>query len=120
MALAERRWAVVEHMTEMPAATAAMLFGAGHAECRVAPIDDGPRQRLLEARPAGAAVIFGGRAEQRQVAAGAGEGAPAMFLEQRAGEGPLGAGFTQDVEARRAPGPRFLQNGSCPLPVLIR
>ncbi len=56
MALAGRRRAIVEHMAEVPAAAAAMLFGADHAERQVALVGDGVRQRLPEARPAGAAV----------------------------------------------------------------
>ena len=121
MALAGRRRTVVEDMAEMSAATAAMLFGAGHSEGQVAPVGDGVGQRFLEARPAGAAVIFGRRAEQRQFAAGAGENPLAMFLEQRAGEGRLGAGFAKDVEALRAEAPAPFVGGplnleTCRLP----
>ena len=44
---------------------------------------------------------FGLRREQRQVAAGAGEGAVAMLLQQRAGERPFGAFLAQHVVLRR-------------------
>ena len=40
-------------------------------------------ERLVEARPAGAAVVLGRRVEERQRAAGAIEGALAMLVEQR-------------------------------------
>src|SRR2546422_5742780 len=52
------RRAVVEHMAEMAAASAAVHFGAGHA---VAPVDRGfdrSLHRIVEARPAGAAIEF--------------------------------------------------------------
>ena len=45
---------------------------------------DRVRQRLIEARPAGAALELGLRREQRQVAAGAGEGALALLAIERA------------------------------------
>src|ERR1700733_6467165 len=53
-------------------------------------------QRLPETRPAGAALIFGFRGEQRIVATGTGEDALAMFLEQRARIRSLGAFLAQD------------------------
>ena len=56
------------------------------SQSSVGPGDDRARQRPPEARPAGAAVELGRRAEQRQRATRADEYAPAMLLEQRAGE----------------------------------
>src|SRR2546423_1773028 len=50
--------AILEHVPKMSAAAAAMRLGAGHEE---GPVDRGAdriRQRLPEARPAGAALIF--------------------------------------------------------------
>ena len=60
-------------MAEMAAAAAAMHLGARHEERPVGRGADRIRQRLPEARPAGAAVVFGVGREQRQVAARAGE-----------------------------------------------
>src|ERR1700733_11119954 len=87
---------VIEDVAEMTAATAAVNFGAQHAEGTVFVLADRVLQRLIEARPAGAAFEFGLRGEQRQVAAGAGENALAMLLQQRARIRPLGAFLAQD------------------------
>src|SRR5579862_1562477 len=89
--------AVIEDVAEMAAATAAMNFGAQHAEGAVLRLADRVLQRLIEARPAGAALILGLGREQRQVAARAGEDALAMLLEQRARSRPLGALLAQDL-----------------------
>ncbi len=89
--------AVVEDVAEMAAAAAAMHLGAHHAEGAVRGRADRIVQRLPEARPAGAALILGLGREQRQVAAGAGEGALAVLLEQRARSRPLGALVAQDL-----------------------
>src|SRR5580698_7240121 len=97
IAQAGRLRPVVEDVTEMAAAAAAMNFGPQHPEGAVFGLADGVLERLIETRPAGAALEFGLRGEQRQVAAGAGEGALAMLLEQRAGPRPLGAFLAQDV-----------------------
>ncbi len=92
---------VVEHMAEMAAAAAAMHFGPQHHEGAV--LGGGHRigQRLVEARPAGAAVELGLGGEQRLVATGASEGSLAMLLVQRAAVGPLGAMLAQDAVLRR-------------------
>src|SRR5689334_12669891 len=71
IAQAGRLRAIVEDVTEMAAATAAMHLGAQHAEGAVFRLADRVLQRLIEARPAGAAFELGVRREQRQVAAGA-------------------------------------------------
>src|SRR6202011_6071520 len=86
-AVAQTGWRrpIVEHVTEMAAAAAAVNFGPQHPEGAVFGLAEGVLQRLIETRPAGAALVFGLRGEQRQVAAGAGEDAFAMLLEQRAG-----------------------------------
>ncbi len=81
----------------MAAATAAVNFGAQHSEGSVLGLADGVFERLVETRPAGAAFEFRLRREQRQVAAGAGEDALAMLLEQRARARALGALLTQDL-----------------------
>ncbi len=86
---------VGEHMSEMPAAARAQDFGALHQQAAIAAFDHRMRQRLPEARPAGAAIELGRRAEQGQHAAGADEPAAAMFVQQRTGEGMLGARLAQ-------------------------
>ena len=70
--------AIVEDMAEMPAAAAAMHFGAGIAQLVVGGFADGVFERLVEAGPAGARVILGRRIKQRQVAALAGKDASAL------------------------------------------
>src|SRR5579862_9164316 len=91
VAQAGRLRPVVEDVAEMAAAAMARHRRARHAERAVGGLVDGLVERRPEARPAGAAFEFGLRREQRQVAAGAGERAVAMLLEQLAGERPLGA-----------------------------
>src|ERR1700743_2270431 len=60
-AVAQTGWlrAVVEHVAEMAAAAAAMNFAAHHAEGAIFPFAHGVIQRLIEARPAGAALELG-------------------------------------------------------------
>src|ERR1700691_1010305 len=59
---------IVEDVAEMAAAAAAVNFGAQHPEGAVFGLADGVLERLVETRPASAALIFGLRGEQRQVA----------------------------------------------------
>ena len=80
----------------MAAAATAVHFGADHSERRVGIGADRVIKRFPEARPARMAVEFGGRREQREVAAGARERAVPVLVVQRAGERPFGAGFAQD------------------------
>src|SRR4030095_15719644 len=102
MALAGWRATSGEDMAEMAAAAAAMFLRPEDPARQVAAIADGVWKRLPEARPAGAAVKFGGRAEQGQGAAGAGEDAPAMFVQKRAGGGPLGPCLAQAMVTLRS------------------
>src|ERR1700716_2607116 len=81
----------------MAAAAPAVDFGSQHAEGPVFGLADGVLERLVKARPAGAALEFRLRGEQRQVAAGAGEDALAMLLEQRARTRALGALLAQNL-----------------------
>src|SRR5712664_2391524 len=97
VAQAGRLRPIVENVTEMAAAAAAVDFGPQHPEGAVFGLADGVVERLIETRPAGAALEFRLRGEQRQVAAGAGEDALAMLLEQRARTRALGALLTQDL-----------------------
>src|SRR5262245_11131239 len=89
IAQARRLWAVVENVAEMAAAAVAVHRGADHAEGPILLGTDRVVERLPKTRPTGAAVELGIGGIERQVAAGACEGALAMLFEQRAGEGPL-------------------------------
>src|SRR5471032_985039 len=96
VAQAGRLRPIVEDVTEMAAAAAAVNFGAQHPEGAVFGLADGVLERLVKTRPAGAALEFRLRGEQRQVAAGAGKDALAVLLEQRARSRTLGAFLAQD------------------------
>src|SRR3981081_4296866 len=87
---------IVKDVTEMAAAAAAVNFSPQHPKGAVLGLADGIGQRLIKKWPAGAALEFRLRGEQRQVAAGAGEDALAMLLEQRARTRALGALLAQD------------------------
>src|SRR3954447_19464397 len=80
----------------MPATAAAMNLGAQHPEGAVLGLAQRVVQRLVEARPAGPALEFGFRGEQRQVAACAGEDALAVLFQQRARARALSAFLAQD------------------------
>src|SRR5580704_17843580 len=97
VAQAGRLRPVVEDVAEMAAAAAAMNFGPQHPQGAVLGLADRVLERLIKTRPTGAALEFRLRGEQRQVAAGTGEDALAMLLEQRAGPWALGAFLAQDV-----------------------
>src|SRR5262245_47278698 len=86
---AGRLRAIVEDVAEMAAAAAAVHLGPRHAEGAVGVGADGIVERLVEARPTGAALELGLGGKQRQVTAGAGEGTLAVLLEQRTGPRPL-------------------------------
>src|ERR1700730_5476844 len=97
VAQAGRLRPIVEDVTEMAAATAAVNFGPQDPESPVFGLADGVLQWLVKTRPAGAALEFRFRGEQRQIAAGTGEDALAVLLEQRARSRPLGAFLAQDL-----------------------
>src|ERR1700689_98316 len=97
VAQAGRLRPVVEDVTEMAAAAPAMNFGPQHPEGAVLGLADRVVERLIEPRPAGAALEFGLRGEQRQVAAGAGEDALAVLLQKRARTRAFGAFLAQDL-----------------------
>src|SRR5436190_19040512 len=80
----------------MATAAAAVNFGPQHSESPVLGLANRVFKRLVETRPASAALEFGLRGEQRQVATGAGEDALAMFLEQRTRTRALGALLAQN------------------------
>src|SRR3546814_4995517 len=85
-------------MPQMPAAAAAVDLGARIAELAVGRGADRIFQRRPEARPAGAAVIFGLARIERQLAACAQENAGAMLVVQGAGKGPLGRRLARSEE----------------------
>src|ERR1700694_4748005 len=97
VAQAGRLRPIVEDVTEMAAATAAVNFGPQHPKGPVFGLADGILKRLIKTRPAGTALEFGFRGEQRQIAAGARENRLAMLLEQRARARALGALLAQDL-----------------------
>src|SRR3977135_3324809 len=96
VAQAGRLRPIVKDVTEMAAAAAAVNFGPQHPKGAVLGLADGVLERLIKTRPAGAALEFRLRGEQRQVAAGAGENALAMLLEQPTRSRTLGAFLAQD------------------------
>src|SRR5258708_33547715 len=85
-----RRGPVVEHVAEMAAATAAMHLRAPHDIASIGRAFYRALQRVVEARPAGAALEFLLRHEQRLAAAGAGERARAFLVVERAAAGRFG------------------------------
>src|SRR4029079_10443691 len=92
------RGAVREDVAEMAAAAAAMALGADHAIGTVVRFFDRARFRIVEARPAGAALELFLRLEQFLTAARAGESAGALLVVQRAASRPLGAVLAHDLE----------------------
>src|SRR4051812_30712972 len=93
-----RRRAIRKDVAEMAAAAAAMRFSASHAVGTVVRFLDRARFRIVEARPAGAALELLLRLEQLLPAARAGEGAGALLVIERAASRPLGAVLAHDVE----------------------
>src|SRR5438105_4219067 len=81
------RWSVLEHVAKMAPAAAAMHFRARHPEAAIGRGLDRARNRIVEARPAGAALELGLGDEQRLFAARAGEGAGALLIVERAAAG---------------------------------
>src|SRR5260370_40813737 len=84
VAQAGRLRPIVEDVTEMAAAAAAVNFGPQYPESPVFGLADGVVERLVKTRPAGAALEFRLRGEQRQGAARTSEDAPSGLPEQMA------------------------------------
>src|SRR6185437_6496337 len=80
----------------MRAAAGAMHFGARHAEGAVDAGFDGALDRRVEARPPGSAFELGSAFEQGLSAAGAGEDAGALPVQERAAARRLGAMTAHD------------------------
>ena len=100
MTLAGRRRAVVEDMAEMPAAAAAVDLDPLHEQRPVQPRADGARERIPEARPAGAGIEFRLRRIGGEIAARAMKNALPVLLQQRAGAGALGGVLAEHGELR--------------------
>src|SRR3546814_12020147 len=81
---------ILEDVAEVAAAAPAVHLRAGQEEAVVLPGADGVRQRLPEARPAGAAVVLVLRRIGGEVAAPAVVEAGALLLQERAAARPLG------------------------------
>src|SRR5262245_24036416 len=84
----------------MATAAGAMHFRARHQQQIVGRGADRVLERLPEAWPAGAAVVFGAGREQRQVAARADESPPALLVIERTRARNLRAVQTQHVVLR--------------------
>src|ERR1700691_2129145 len=96
-----RRRPIFEDVTEMTAAAAAMHFGAHHAVGAVGRGLHRPGLRIVETRPAGAALEFLLRGKQRLIAAGAVKGAGPFLVIERAATRRLGAVRPHDLELFR-------------------
>src|SRR6516165_8277360 len=94
------RRAVLEDMAQMSAAATAMHLGAWQQQQVVGGGADGVRQRPVEARPAGLAVVFGLRGEHRKIATRAGKRALALLVVERARARGFGAVPPQHVVLR--------------------
>src|SRR6266705_2416925 len=104
-----RRRPVLEHVAEMAAAAAAVHFRARHAEAAVGRGLDRARNRIVEARPAGAALELGLGDEQRLLTAGAGERAGTLLVVEGAAAGRFRAVPAHDrVLPRREEAAPFL------------
>ena len=97
IALAGRRRAVVEDVALVAVAADAVVLDARDHHLHVGLGADGAGQRGIEARPAGAALELGLRAEERQVAAGAVKAALALLGVERARARALGALVAQHL-----------------------
>src|ERR1700733_14711715 len=97
-----RRRAVVEDVAEMAAAAVAMHLGADHAVAAIGRGFDRAVDRIVEARPAGAALELRLRHEQRLVAPGTHEGAMPLLEVQGTAPGRFGPVPAHDVVLLRS------------------
>src|SRR5215813_6568798 len=81
VAVALARWlrTIVEHVTLVAAATRAVILGAREHQLEVGLRAEPSRDRRIEARPSGAALVLGFAQEERQIAPRAGEVALALL-----------------------------------------
>src|SRR5712691_11035977 len=115
-----RRRPVVEDMAEMAAATAAMHLGTVHPVASIRRGLDRPLHRIVEARPAGAALEFLLRHEQRLAASRADERAVTFLIVQRTAPGSFGPVAAQDLVllGREQPAPLLVAMGDLELLVV--
>src|SRR5260370_33914943 len=83
VAQAGRLRPIVEHVTEMATATAAVNFGPQHPKSAVLGFAEGVFERLIKGRPSGAALQLGLRRGQRQRPGGGGGQALPVVREER-------------------------------------
>src|SRR5262245_26767738 len=104
---------VLEHVAEMAAAATAVYFRAHHAEAAIGRGLDRARNRIVEARPASAALELGLGDEQRLRAAGARKRAGTLLIVERAAAGRFGAVPAHDriLLGREQAAPFFLGVG---------
>src|SRR5690606_21516607 len=98
---ARRLRTVLEHMPEVPAAPAAMHFRTHGEKLAVFRSADGALDRLPEAGPACAAVVFGFGSEERLITAGAQVSARLVVLVERARMRTFGSVLTENAELFR-------------------
>src|ERR1700733_2952176 len=103
------RRAVVEHVSQMAATVGAMHFGPDHAMAAVDGCLDRALDRVVEARPAGAAFELQACLEQLLLAPCAGECAGAFFPQKGAGPRCLGPMRTHHVVLFRSEDPAPLR-----------
>ena len=101
IALAGGLRTIVEHMPLVSATAAAMILRAGKNQLEVHFGANAIGERLPEAGPAGAALIFCRGRKQGQFTAFAHKRAVPLFLQQAAGEGSLRAFSPQHVKGFR-------------------
>lgn len=110
-----RRWrAVWKDMAEVAAAAAAMHLRSAHAMAAIHSAFDGAVNRIVKARPAGAAFKFFGGREKTLAASGANKRTRPLFVIERATSGRLGAMRPHDpvlLRGQQAP-PFFLGMGN--------
>src|SRR5205085_8414559 len=108
-----RRRAVGKNVAEVAPATAAMHLGAAHSKTAIDRGFDRTRDGIVEARPAGAALEFSLRREQRLSAARALEGAVAFLEIERAAPGRFGPVLPHDLVllGREQPAPLVVGMG---------
>src|SRR4051794_25545734 len=97
VAQVRRRRAVLEHVAEMAAAAAAMHLGADHAVAAVGRGLDRARDRIVEARPTGAALELLFRREQLLPASHAGERAGTLLVIEGTRAGRLGTVAAENI-----------------------
>src|SRR5262249_39199616 len=92
-----RRWAILEDVTEMAAAAAAVHLGAHHPVAAVARAFDPSLDWIIVARPARAALGFGLGYEQRLTASDSAGRAWTLLVIERAAAGTFGPVTAHDV-----------------------